>query len=38
MKNVVLNKMVDVMDKEYGAGLRKKYFSDVSGKPKKQGR
>jgi len=38
MKNVVLNKMVDVMDKEYGAGLRKKYFSDVSGKPKKQDR
>lgn len=36
MKNIVLNKMVDVMDKEYGAGLRKKYLSDVSGKPKKQ--
>ena len=38
MKNVVLNKMVDVMDKEYGAGLRKKYLSDASGKPKKQAR
>lgn len=38
MKNVVLNKMVDVMDKEYGAGLRKKYLSDASGRPKKQDR
>lgn len=36
MKNIVLNKMVDVMDKEYGAGLRKKYLSDASGKVKKQ--
>jgi len=35
MKNIVLNKMVDVMDKEYGAGLRKKYLSDVSGKAKR---
>jgi len=35
MKNIVLNKMVDVMDKEHGAGLRKKYLSDVSGKAKK---
>jgi transposase len=35
MKNIVLNKMVDVMDKEYGAGLRKKYLSEPSGKVNK---
>jgi len=32
VKNQVLNGMVDIMDKEYGAGLRKKYLSDTSGK------
>ncbi len=32
LKNQVLNGMVDIMDKEYGAGLRKKYLSDTSGK------
>ena len=36
MKNVVLNGMVDIMDNEYGAGLRKKYLSEHSGKPKKK--
>ena len=36
MKNIVLNGMVDIMDKEYGAGLRKKYLSELSGKPKKK--
>lgn len=35
IKNQVLNGMVDIMDKEYGAGLRKKYLSDTSGKPSK---
>jgi transposase len=37
MKNIVLNKMVDIMDKEHGAGLRKKYLSGVSGKAKAPG-
>lgn len=32
IRNKVLNGMVDIMDKEYGAGLRKKYLSDTSGK------
>lgn len=36
LKNQVLNGMVDIMDKEYGAGLRKKYLSDTSGKPSKK--
>ena len=36
MKNIVLNGMVDIMDKEYGAGLRKKYLSEHSRKPKKK--
>ena len=36
MKNIVLNKMVDIMDKEHGSGLRKKYLSGASGKPKKK--
>lgn len=35
IRNQVLNGMVDIMDKEYGAGLRKKYLSDTSGKPSK---
>ncbi|GAC32033.1 transposase [Paraglaciecola polaris LMG 21857] len=34
--NQVLNGMVDIMDKEYGAGLRKKYLSDTSGKLSKK--
>lgn len=36
MKNAVLNGMVDIMDKEYGAGLRKKYLSEHSGSSKKK--
>jgi len=28
--------MVDIMDNEYGAGLRKKYLSGTSGKPKQE--
>jgi transposase len=35
LKNQVLNGMVDIIDKEYGAGLRKKYLADTSGKPNK---
>ncbi len=34
VKNHVLNRMVDIMDKEHGSGLRKKFSSAVSGKPK----
>ena len=36
IKNHVLNRMVDIMDKEHGAGLRKKFSSEVSGKEKKK--
>lgn len=36
IKNLVLNRMVDIMDNEHGAGLRKKYLSEVSGKPEKK--
>ena len=28
LKNEILNRMVDIMDKEHGAGLRKKYLSN----------
>ena len=35
IRNQVLNGMVDIMDNEYGAGLRKKYLSDTPGKPSK---
>lgn len=38
LKNKILNGMVDIMDKEYGAGLRKKDLSDTSGKQKKKKR
>lgn len=34
LRNQILNGMVDIMDNEYGAGLRKKYLSGMSGKPK----
>lgn len=35
-RNLILNKMVDVIDQQYGAGLRKKYLSRLpaSCKPK----
>ena len=36
LKNQVLNGMVDIMDRDYGAGLRKKYLSDISGKRKRK--
>ncbi len=29
-RNLVLNRMVDICDKEYGMGLRKKYSAEVS--------
>ena len=38
IKNLVLNRMVDIMDKEHGASLRKKFSSEVSGKSKKKPR
>ena len=28
LRNLLLNEMVDIMDREYGAGLRKKYLSE----------
>lgn len=34
LRNQILNGMVDIMDNEYGAGLRKKYLSATSGKRK----
>lgn len=34
LRNQILNGMVDIMDNEYGAGLRKKYLSGTSGKQK----
>lgn len=34
LRNQILNGMVDIMDNEYGAGLRKKYLSGTSGKRK----
>jgi hypothetical protein len=30
LKNEILNEMVDVMDRDYGAGLRKKYLEGRS--------
>lgn len=27
LRNLLLNEMVDIMDRDYGAGLRKKYLS-----------
>lgn len=35
LKNSVLNGMIDIMDREYGAGLRKKYLSVSCGKKKR---
>lgn len=29
IRNKVLNRMVDICDKEYGMGLRKKYYAEV---------
>ena len=36
LKNDVMEGMVDIMDNEYGAGIRKKYYASISGKKKKQ--
>jgi len=30
IRNKVLNRMVDICDQEYGMGLRKKYYAEVS--------
>lgn len=30
IRNKVLNRMVDICDKEYGMGLRKKYYTEAS--------
>ncbi len=30
IRNKVLNRMVDICDKEYGMGLRKKYYAEAS--------
>ena len=38
LKDMVKDEMINIMDKEYGAGLRKKYISELSrrqGKPNK---
>lgn len=40
LKNEVLNRMIEIADEQYGAGLRKKYFakqSKSSGAPNKDG-
>jgi transposase len=34
LKNQVLDGMVDIMDKEYGASIRKKYYDSVCGDKK----
>ncbi len=31
LKNSILNEVIDVMDSQYGAGLRKKYLEGRSG-------
>jgi transposase len=36
LKNDVMEGMVDIMDNEYGAGIRKKYYASTSGEKKKQ--
>lgn len=36
LKNDVMEGMVDIMDNEYGAGIRKKYYASISGEKKKQ--
>ena len=30
IRNKVLNRMVDICDKKYGMGLRKKYYAEAS--------
>ena len=36
LKNTILNGMVDIMDNQYGAGLRKKYLPNQSKKDNKR--
>lgn len=36
LKNLILNKMIDVSDKEYGTAIRKKYSSQQSGSSNKR--
>lgn len=38
IRNKVLNRMVDICDKEYGMGLRKKYYAEVSKDSSKKGK
>ena len=35
-RNLVLNRMVDICDQQYGTGLRKKYFAEVSKRSSKK--
>jgi len=36
LKNLVKDEMINIMDEEYGAGLRKKYISELSRAQKKR--
>lgn len=36
LKNDIMEGMVDIMDNEYGAGIRKKYYASISGGKKKK--
>jgi len=36
LKNIVKDEMINIMDEEYGAGLRKKYISELSHRQGKQ--
>lgn len=33
LKSEILNRMIDISDREYGTTIRKKYLSERSGKP-----
>ena len=35
LKNIIKDEMINIMDEEYGAGLRKKYISELSRAQKK---
>lgn len=36
LKNDIMEGMVDIMDNEYGASIRKKYHASISGEKKKK--
>lgn len=36
LKNEILNRMIDLSDRQYGTAIRKKYSSEQSGKPKQK--